>query len=76
VFGVRTSGQALPAATQQLVSGDVLLYAVGDFVTSTGRRLEGAGVVPDVEVPLTPGALAAGNDAEAAAIDWIDRGAP
>ncbi|MCC7044096.1 MAG: hypothetical protein IT183_09545 [Acidobacteria bacterium] len=75
VFGVRTSGQALPAATQQLVSGDVLLYAVGDFVTSTGQRLEGAGVAPDVEVPLTPEALAAGRDAEAAAIDWIDRGA-
>jgi carboxyl-terminal processing protease len=75
VFGVRTAGQALPAATQQLVSGDVLLYAVGDFVTSTGQRLEGAGVAPDVEVPLTPEALAAGRDAEAAAIDWIDRGA-
>lgn len=72
VFGTRTAGQALPASTQQLVTGDVLLYAVGDFVTSTGQRLEGAGVVPDVEVPLSPDRLAAGRDAEAAALDWID----
>jgi carboxyl-terminal processing protease len=75
VFGTRTSGQALPAATQRLVTGDVLLYAVGDFVTSAGERLEGAGVKPDVEVPITPEALAAGRDAEAAALGWIGQAA-
>lgn len=73
VFGTRTSGQALPAVTQQLANGDVLLYVVGDFVTPTGARLEGAGVVPDVEVPVEPGSLAAGHDALHAALDWIDR---
>jgi carboxyl-terminal processing protease len=73
VFGTRTAGQALPAATQQLATGDVLLYAVGDFVTSAGRRLEGAGVTPDVEVALAPETLAAGRDAGSAAIEWIDR---
>ena len=73
VFGVRSAGQALPAATEQLPSGDVLLYAVGDFVTSDGRRLEGVGVVPDEMVPLDPVALAAGQDAEWAALRWIDR---
>lgn len=73
VFGARTSGQALPASTQQLANGDVLLYVVGDFVTSTGQRLEGTGVVPDVEVPLDPEALAAGHDALSAALDWIDK---
>jgi carboxyl-terminal processing protease len=73
VFGVTSSGQALPAATQQLANGDVLLYAVGDFVTPNGRRLEGAGVVPDEVVPVTAEALAAGRDAEAAALAWIER---
>ena len=34
-------------------TGDVLMYALGDFVTSTGRRLEGDGVVPDEVVPLS-----------------------
>jgi len=51
----------------------VLLYAVGDFSTSTGRRLEGAGVVPDEAVPLTVGALADGRDPVLeAALLWID----
>jgi carboxyl-terminal processing protease len=72
IVGTRSAGQALPAATRQLVSGDVLLYAVGDFVTSTGVRLEGAGVEPDIVVPVTSEALLKGWDAEAAAIDWID----
>jgi carboxyl-terminal processing protease len=72
VFGTKTSGQALPAVTQQLANGDVLVYAVGDFVTSAGRRLEGAGVEPDVEVPLDPARLAAGQDALAAALQWVD----
>lgn len=73
VFGTRSAGQALPASTQQLRTGDVLLYAIGDFVTPTGQRLEGRGVTPDVDVPVTPEALAAGRDAESEAIEWIDR---
>ena len=75
IFGTRTAGQALPASTQQLVSGDVLLYAVGDFVTSTGQRLEGGGVVPDTVVQVEPQALALGHDAEHAALSWFDGGA-
>ncbi len=73
VFGVPTMGEALPAATRRLPTGDVLMYAVGDFVTSTGQRLEGRGVVPDETVPLSPAALAAGRDARAAALAWLDR---
>lgn len=74
VFGTQTMGQALPASTRRLPSGDVLMFAVGDFVTSTGRRLEGDGVVPDEVVPLSIEALAEGRDpALDAALAWIDR---
>ena len=49
------------------------MYAVGDFVTSTGQQLEGTGVVPDQAVPLTIAGLAAGRDAPLnAALAWID----
>jgi carboxyl-terminal processing protease len=72
VFGQTTMGQALPASTRSLPNGDVLMYAVGDFVTSTGRRLEGVGVVPDEIVPLVPADLAAGRDALSHAVRWID----
>ena len=43
------------------------------FVTSTGVRLEGRGVVPDELVEVTAGALAAGRDARSAALAWLDR---
>ena len=57
-----------------LPNGDVLLYAVGDFVTATGERLEGRGVVPDETVALTVQALAKGRDpATEAALAWVDR---
>jgi carboxyl-terminal processing protease len=73
VFGTTTMGQALPASTKTLRNGDVLMYAIGDFVTSTGVRLEGRGVVPDEVVPLEPAALAAGHDAMAGALAWLDK---
>jgi carboxyl-terminal processing protease len=73
VFGRPTMGQALPAVTKQLADGDVFMYALGDFVTSTGKRIEGAGVTPDVVVPLSVASLAAGHDATLdAALAWID----
>ena len=73
IFGRQTLGGALPASTKKLANGDVLMRAIGDFVTSTGRRLEGVGVTPDEMVPLSVPALAAGRDeALEAALRWID----
>jgi carboxyl-terminal processing protease len=73
VFGRQSMGQALPAFTKQLPLGDVLMYAIGDFKTAGGKSLEGAGVVPDLSVPLSPEALAAGRDeVMEAALRWID----
>jgi carboxyl-terminal processing protease len=77
IIGAQTMGQALPASTRVRTNGDVLMYAVGDFTTSTGRRLEGAGVVPDEIVPLSRRALAAGDDEPLTrALAWIDRQGP
>ncbi len=74
IFGRTSMGQALPASTKRLANGDVLEYAVGDFVTSKGRSLEGTGVVPDEIQPLSIASLAAGHDDPLrAALAWIDR---
>jgi carboxyl-terminal processing protease len=57
----------------KLPNGDVLIHAYADFVTADGTRLEGRGVVPDVEVPLTRQDLLAGKDATLdRALQWID----
>jgi carboxyl-terminal processing protease len=75
VFGQTSMGQALPALFDKLPNGDVFIHAYGDFVTATGVRLEGRGVVPDEEVPLLRADLLAGRDAPLErALEWMDRG--
>jgi carboxyl-terminal processing protease len=74
VFGQTSMGQALPALFDRLPNGDVLIHAWGDFVTGTGVRIEGRGVVPDEPVALTRSDLLAGHDAALdEALAWIDR---
>ena len=71
VFGVQTSGQALPSVPERLPNGDILYHAIADFLNPRGKPLEGAGVMPDRVVPLTRQALLAGRDpALDAAIAW------
>jgi carboxyl-terminal processing protease len=73
VFGQTSMGQALPALFDKLPNGDVLIHAWGDFVTGTGVRIEGRGVVPDVPVALTRASLLQGRDVTLeAALAWID----
>jgi carboxyl-terminal processing protease len=74
VFGQTSMGQALPALFDKLPNGDLFIHAWGDFVTSTGVRVEGRGVVPDEPVALTRASLLDGHDAPMdAALAWIDR---
>jgi len=74
VFGQVSMGQALPALFDRLPNGDVLIHAYGDFVTATGTRLEGRGVIPDEIVPLRREDLLTGKDRTLeAALAWIDR---
>ena len=72
VFGERSAGEALPAMMDRLPSGDVFVHAVADFTDPDGRRIEGAGVVPDEVVPISPKELSEGRDAALeAAARWI-----
>jgi len=73
VFGETSMGQALPALFDRLPNGDVFIHAWGDFVTGTGVRLEGRGVIPDEAVAATRDDLLAGHDRPLeAALAWID----
>ena len=73
LFGQRTAGAALPALMERLPNGDVLYHAVADFRTPSGTLIEGAGVVPDVVIPLRREDLLAGRDVVLdEALDWID----
>jgi carboxyl-terminal processing protease len=77
VFGTPTPGQALPSALIRLPNGDVLQHAIADFTTPDGTRIEGKGVIPDQEVPLTQALLLAGGDPPLdAAVAWIRSSTP
>lgn len=71
VFGTQTSGQALPSIPERLPNGDILYHAIADFLSPTGKSIEGMGVTPDVVTPVTRKALLGGKDpAREAALAW------
>lgn len=72
VFGTRTPGAALPSRVDILPNGDGFQYAFANYIAVGGKPLEGLGVAPDVEVPLTRAALLSGRDPVVdAAVAWI-----
>ncbi len=72
VFGEVSQGDSLPSLFKKLPSGDVLQYAMGDFTTPKGKRIEKNGVIPDVMVDPDAGALAAGLDLPLqSAMEWL-----
>jgi carboxyl-terminal processing protease len=72
VFGSVTAGMALPSRVMQLANGDTFQYAFANYISIGGKPLEGKGVAPDQEVPLTRKALLAGKDPVLdAAQQWV-----
>jgi carboxyl-terminal processing protease len=73
IFGTRTAAAALPSVFEKLPNGDGFQYAIANYISEGGKPLEGLGVTPDVETPLTREALLAGKDpALDAAVGWIE----
>ena len=71
VFGAQSAGQALPSVAERLPNGDILYHAIANFLSPTGKPVEGTGVVPDVAVPVTRSQLLQGRDpALDAALAW------
>ncbi|MFH1143008.1 MAG: S41 family peptidase [Candidatus Eisenbacteria bacterium] len=72
LFGTRTAGAALPSIITRLPNGDGFQYAIANYISAGGRVLEGEGITPDMEVPVTRAGLLAGHDeALEAAVAWI-----
>jgi carboxyl-terminal processing protease len=77
IFGTHTAAAALPSVFEMLPNGDGFQYAIANYLSEGGKPLEGLGVTPDVETPLTREALLAGKDpALDAAIAWIKKTEP
>ncbi|MCW5965595.1 MAG: hypothetical protein KIT83_16275 [Bryobacterales bacterium] len=64
VVGERSMGAALPSFLAELPRGAILQYAVADYLTPKGVRIEGQGVKPDIPVSQDAASLLAGKDAQ------------
>ncbi len=74
VFGTPSAGMALPSMIDRLPNGDALQYPMAHQYDPRGAPIEGEGVVPDEQVPLTRDALLQGRDpAMDAALSWIQQ---
>lgn len=62
VIGRRTAGAVLASWFYRLPDGGELQLSREDYVAPKGRRIEGAGVVPDIVVPRTLTDVRAGRD--------------
>ena len=73
IFGSHTAGAALPSVFEKLPDGDGFQYAIANYISEGGQPLEGLGVTPDVETPISREALLEGKDsARDAAVAWIE----
>src|SRR5579871_2610266 len=74
IFGSRSAAAALPSVIELLPNGDGFQYAIANYISEGGKPLEGLGVTPDENAPLTREALLAGKDpALDLALQWIER---
>jgi C-terminal processing protease CtpA/Prc len=72
IVGTQTGGQVLGGANVAVGHGFVLRFPAAAWYTWRGAVVEGRGVSPDVDVPLSAVALRHGNDNQLkAALDVV-----
>jgi len=74
LIGERTVGKGSVQVQHQLSDGSGLRITIAHWFTPHGRLIEGAGLIPDVEVYITDEDLASGLDPQLElAIDYLER---
>jgi carboxyl-terminal processing protease len=77
VVGRQTAGSVLNrGGGREFKGGSKLFFSTRTYLTPRGRELEGVGVTPDVDVPLTLADLRAGRDAALEATETLVRAPP
>ncbi|HEV8339191.1 MAG TPA: S41 family peptidase [bacterium] len=64
VIGTKSSGAVEASVVFELSDGSALSVTIQRLATGKGRRLEGNGIVPDVQLDLTAADFTAGQDAQ------------
>ncbi|MEC9093493.1 MAG: S41 family peptidase [Planctomycetota bacterium] len=72
IFGRRTAGLSLPSTVEKLPNGDGFQYAIANYISASGKVLEGQGVTPDETITLNQANLSKEIDPTLKrAIQWI-----
>ncbi len=74
IVGTETAGRLIPGSGFKVGHGYMLIMPKAEYLTWQGRRFEGAGIKPDVEVPWSPESFAAGVDNQLEAAVQVLRG--
>ena len=64
VFGMRTVGKGSANVYKELSDGSAIYIPISFWYTPSGRLLEGTGIEPDIEVPISPEDRFAGIDSQ------------
>jgi C-terminal processing protease CtpA/Prc len=62
IVGTRTPGRLVGSKPFKLAHGYFLILPVGAYLTWQGKRLEGEGINPDLDVPLSYESVSKGRD--------------
>jgi carboxyl-terminal processing protease len=62
IVGTETAGRLIPGSGFKVGHGYMVIMPKAAYITWGGRRFEGRGIQPDVAVPWSPEAFAAGQD--------------
>jgi carboxyl-terminal processing protease len=74
IIGTATPGRLVGSKPFKLSDGYFLILPVGAYLTWQGKRLEGQGIKPDLEVPLSYESISNGRDNQFEAAVQIVRG--
>src|SRR5579884_908425 len=62
IVGTETAGRLIPGSGFKVGHGYMVIMSKAAYITWGGQRFEGRGIRPDVDVPWSPEAFAAGRD--------------
>jgi carboxyl-terminal processing protease len=62
IVGIQTAGRLIPGSGFKVGEGYMLIMPKASYITWSGQTFEGHGILPDVVVPWSPEAFAAGQD--------------
>jgi hypothetical protein len=62
LVGEQSAGNTLPSAIKKLPTGAIFQYGFANYETTSGKRLEGSGVTPDLTIKLSRRNLLRGVD--------------